>query len=117
MFSSEQIQSTEISEETFSYFMQLCLLGLDSSDSAISSQVAIAIDYIFTYLFKKSENRHSGQELMAKLMQLLFFHDHSAQWTFTRALLPLILINKEVGFVFTTVFRVLYWAACSGSTP
>jgi hypothetical protein len=99
----------------FQYMMQFCGEGLKSSDSAICSQVAISVDYIFSFVVKGKMGARTGTEkageylltrmeenpgvvtgIMQLLLDLVFFDDHPSQWTFTRALLPLVLSNKEV---------------------
>jgi hypothetical protein len=99
----------------FQYMMQFCAEALKSNESSICSQVAISIDYVFSYIVKekmleRSAKKRPGEYLLVRtsenpaivtvimklLLDLVFFEDHPSQWTFTRALLPLVLANKEV---------------------
>lgn len=119
----------DMSPNVFEYMLQFCAEALKSSDSSICSQVAISLDYIFSFIVKQKMRRGpSGGKpgvyllsrvdeipgvvryIMSRLFELVFFEDHPSQWTFTRALLPLILANKEVCALVDTaiVFRLLY---------
>jgi len=117
VFSSDQIQAlSDIDSQVFLYMMQLCAEGLKSSDSQVSSQIAISIDYIFTFVVKQKmlsntdhylvirtgENPNVVTFIMSRLLELVLFEDHPSQWTFTRALLPLVLANKEFFDFYTT---------------
>ena len=113
VFASEQIQSlSDIDPQVFSFMMESCIEGLKSSDGSISAQVAISIDYIFTFIVNQklvhiplkrehyligrcAENPNIITFIMRQLLELVLFDDHQSMWTFTRALLPLILANKE----------------------
>ncbi|KAL3895977.1 MAG: hypothetical protein SGCHY_004365 [Lobulomycetales sp.] len=129
VFSSEQMLAMkDMDSQVFQYMMRLCSEGLSSSESGICSQVAISIDYCFSFIVKQkllanaadssgrpsrwrstrdkqrpgefllarmSENPSIVTFIMNKLLDLVLFEDHPSQWTFTRALLPLVLANKE----------------------
>jgi exportin-7 len=131
VFASEQMLAmSDMDTQVFQYMMQFCAEALKSTDSSICSQVAISIDYCFSFIVKQkmigdegrreksrpgeyllkrtSENPGVVTVIMNLLLDLVFFEDHPSQWTFTRALLPLILANKEALHMFNwIVFRLL----------
>lgn len=151
VFSSEQMLAMkDMDSQVFQYMMRLCSEGLSSSESGICSQVAISIDYCFSFIVKQkllanaadssgrpsrwrstrdkqrpgefllarmSENPSIVTFIMNKLLDLVLFEDHPSQWTFTRALLPLVLANKEVrvprrysnSFRSFTTIMLMFW--------
>ena len=107
--------------KVFLYFMRGVASGLSSPDPSVSSQSAISIDYIYSHIFTRKMllnsiakssalNTSTGGDfliesltefptvattLMSSILELLLFQDHATQWSLTRPLLPLILLNKD----------------------
>lgn len=99
----------------FMYILQTISDGLTSLDSSISTFCSSALDHIVTYLFKMLRSKSSPMSLSAptKLMQfyqqqptilqqvlntvinIIVFEDCRNQWSMSRPLLGLILLNEQ----------------------
>ncbi|TPX35726.1 hypothetical protein SmJEL517_g01976 [Synchytrium microbalum] len=111
IFSSEQLQSlTDLPAPAFTYILRASAEGLRSLDTMISSQACSTIDHIASYVFKqtvtgKPSNHFLVQRaqeipsmfphLLMKLLEVVLFEDSPNQWSLSRPLLPLILLQKE----------------------
>lgn len=118
-----------LSPETFLHLMQACEQGMDSSDQLICSHACSAINHIACFAIQETEKstrqqqrrRSSAQQhwlitylaqfnhilptLLAGLFQLLLFDDKSDQWTLSRPLYPLILLQRD--YVFKYISAVI----------
>ncbi|KAJ3206287.1 hypothetical protein HK099_000575, partial [Clydaea vesicula] len=109
VFSSEQMQALpNIDEQVFSYMLKSSGECLTSSDQVIATQIAMSIESIFSFIVKQrllkkqhylvdqvENNINLVNEILVKLMELLFFMDHPSQWTMSRAFFPLVLVSKD----------------------
>lgn len=106
----------DMDPSVFLYFMRSSAEGLRSLDSGIPAQVSVAIDSVFSFVFKYNSRRQTVMLttppnylvqriedfpfvvtiMMSRLLEVLLFDDHPTQWSLTRPLLPLVLLNRDV---------------------
>ncbi len=111
-FSTEQLYSLpDIDTQVFLYMMKACGEGVKLPDSSIVSHISSAIDNICTFVFKQTLiNRPKPHYLVQKFsdypnvlvfllqsfMEICIFEDNAVQWSLSRSLLPLILLQRPV---------------------
>ena len=114
--------------QVFLYILLTISDGLSSVDSIISTSCCSALDYIITYLFKNltkqkrtqqsqqqqqqqpnqqestslmkvyKEQPQVFQQLLSTVINIIVFEDCRNQWSMSRPLLGLILLNEQVTF-------------------
>lgn len=111
--------------QVFLYILLTISDGLSSVNSIISTSCCSALDYIITYLFKnltKQKRNQQGQrqpqsnqqeppmslmkvykeqpqvfqQLLSSVINIIIFEDCRNQWSMSRPLLGLILLNEQV---------------------
>lgn len=89
-----------MNEPLFEHILFTCYKAIETEDSSISSQALTIVNHIFTHSIE-SKNFFGCDPLKEhrKLLQLIFtrvfLQDLETQWSFTRALLPLILFDLD----------------------
>jgi exportin-7 len=112
--------------QVFLYILSTISDGLASIDSIISTSCCTALDHVISYLFKslsKQKRQQNNQpqqqqqqmspllevyhreprvfqQLLTTLINIILFEDCRNQWSMSRPLLGLILLNEEVGLFF-----------------
>lgn len=101
--------------QVFLYFLATISDGLGSVDSTISTNCCTALDHIVTFLFKHLSKQKRGksvqqipliqiyqqqsqvfQQVLTTVLNLIIFEDCKNQWSMSRPLLGLILLNEQV---------------------
>ncbi|KXS17551.1 hypothetical protein M427DRAFT_54487 [Gonapodya prolifera JEL478] len=126
-FTTELIFSLKsLPDGAFLYIMRACIEGLRSLQANTSSEAALTLDHIVTFLFTSTTSGHmpriakppeqhfivrSAKEysdvlplIMAQTLQLLILDDTSNQWSLSRPLLGLVLLCKSAFIDFTRKF-------------
>jgi exportin-7 len=100
-------------------------------DSSIRSQSCIMLDNIASFVIEKSK-RHGYQHyilnyfksnptifsfFMESIFYVLLFEDHSIQWSFSRPLLCLILLDEEVRFCGPQCLKMFKKRIMQGVSP
>jgi exportin-7 len=103
--------------QVFLYILSTISDGLSSLDSIISTSCCSALDHIITYLFKRLSKQKRAQQqqqttleqvyqqqpqvfqqLLTTVVNIIIFEDCRNQWSMSRPLLGLILLNEQVIF-------------------
>ncbi|KAG1495601.1 hypothetical protein G6F54_007056 [Rhizopus delemar] len=107
-----------VSPEIFLHLIQACEQGIESMDQVVFSHACSAINHICCYvigeterLTRQQQRRRSSQQhwlitylaqfrhvlpaLLTSLLQILLFDDKADQWTLSRPLYPLILLERD----------------------
>ncbi len=104
--------------QVFLYILSTISDGLSSLDSIISTSCCSALDHIITYLFKRlskqkrvqlqqqqttleqvyQQQSQVFQQLLTTVVNIIIFEDCRNQWSMSRPLLGLILLNEQVIF-------------------
>uniref|UniRef100_A0A4X2JYI6 RAN binding protein 17 n=1 Tax=Vombatus ursinus TaxID=29139 RepID=A0A4X2JYI6_VOMUR len=111
---------TNLEPQVLMYFLTSISEGLTALDTIVSSSCCTSLDYIVTYLFKHiakegkkslrcrevsqdgqrllhfmQQNPDVLQQMMSVLMNIIIFEDCRNQWSVSRPLLGLILLNEK----------------------
>ncbi|XP_078006672.1 ran-binding protein 17 isoform X3 [Phascolarctos cinereus] len=111
---------TNLEPQVLMYFLTSISEGLTALDTVVSSSCCTSLDYIVTYLFKHiakegkkslrcrevsqdgqrllhfmQQNPDVLQQMMSVLMNIIIFEDCRNQWSVSRPLLGLILLNEK----------------------
>ncbi|KAI9249302.1 armadillo-type protein [Sporodiniella umbellata] len=110
-----------VSHSTFLHIIQACERGIESADSVTFSHACSVINHMCCYVIQETEklNRQQGRRklsqahwimtyltqfrhilpsLLTGLLQALFFDSKSDQWTLSRPLYPLIVLERDYTF-------------------
>ncbi|KAJ3343144.1 Exportin 7 [Gonapodya sp. JEL0774] len=131
-FTTELIFSLKsLPDGTFLYMMRACIDGLRSLQANTSSEAALTLDHVVTFLFTSTNvppaRRVKPMEphlivrcaeqyseilplIMAQILQLLVLDETSNQWSLSRPLLGLILLCKTAFVDFTRKFISVQYA-------
>lgn len=101
--------------QVFLYLLATISDGLGSVDSTISTSCCSALDHIITFLFKNLSKQKRGQsvhqvplvqvyqqqaqvfqQVLTVVLSIIIFEDCKNQWSMSRPLLGLILLNEQV---------------------
>jgi exportin-7 len=104
---------SQLDPEVFMYIMQSVSEGLTSLDAMISTNCCSSLDHILTFVFKRIQKKSKSSlqttpleqtlqlrpEIMRKMMtdilNIIMYEDCRNQWSMSRPLLPLLLLNDE----------------------
>ncbi|CAF0733817.1 unnamed protein product, partial [Brachionus calyciflorus] len=100
--------------QVFLYLLSTISEGLSSIDSTISTSCCTALDHIITFLFKNMSKQKRGhqshqipliqiyqqqpqvlQQILSTVINIIIFEDCKNQWSMSRPLLGLILLNEQ----------------------
>lgn len=112
-FSVDQMITQEtMSADMYVFMMRSCGEAIKSIYPSIVSYVSLTIDTLFTHVIKMIQIQKSSHVvlkcrefpdlivfLMKQILEIIIYEDTPAQWSVTRPLLPLYIIQKEVFFV------------------